>query len=72
MALILQESHLNESQTVSDADGSGFRMLTAEVLDTWQLRWWIMGEVDRVEVLLPIELRQDIQGMLARAHAQYL
>ncbi len=72
LALILQESPLSESQTVSDADGSGFRMLTAEVLDTWQLRWWIMGESDRVEVLLPIELRQDIQGMLARAHAQYL
>jgi hypothetical protein len=31
-----------------------------------------MGESDRVEVLLPTELRQDIQGMLTRAHAQYL
>ncbi|WP_445369516.1 helix-turn-helix transcriptional regulator [Methylomonas sp. BW4-1] len=72
LALILQESPLSDSQTVSEADGSGFRRLAADVLDTWQLRWWIMGEADRVEVLLPIELRQDIQGMLTRAHAQYL
>lgn len=72
LALILQESPLSESQTLSDAEGSGFRRFAADVLDTWQLRWWIMGEGDRIEVLLPIELRQDIQGMLTRAHAQYL
>jgi hypothetical protein len=72
LALILQESPLSASQTLSDADGSGFRRLAADVPDTWQLHWWVMGEADRIEVLLPIELRQDIQGMLTRAHAQYL
>lgn len=72
LALILQESPLSESQTLSDADGSGFRQLTADVLDTWQLRWWIMGEGDRIEVISPIEFRQDIRKMLSRAHSQYL
>jgi predicted DNA-binding transcriptional regulator YafY len=71
LALILQESPLSESQTLSDPDGSGFRRLAANVPDTWQLRWWIMGEGDRIEVLSPIELRQDIQSVLTRAHAQY-
>lgn len=72
LALILLESPLSESQFISETDGSGFRKVVANVLDTWQFRWWIMGEGDRIEVLLPIELRQDIQGMLTRAHAQYL
>jgi hypothetical protein len=32
----------------------------------------LWGKAVRVEVLLPIELRQDVQDMLTRAHAQYL
>ncbi|NOT13102.1 MAG: WYL domain-containing protein [Methylococcaceae bacterium] len=71
LALILQESPLSERQTVTGVDGAGYRMLTAEVLDTWQLRWWIMGEGDRIEVLLPIALRQDIQTMITNSYKQY-
>jgi hypothetical protein len=34
--------------------------ITAEVFDTWQLRWWILGEGDHIEVLEPMDLRQQI------------
>ncbi|QPK64048.1 WYL domain-containing protein [Methylomonas sp. LL1] len=72
LALILQESPLSENQIVSEADSLGFKLLTADVLDTWQLRWWIMGEADRIEVISPSELRQDIQSMLTKAHQHYV
>lgn len=72
LALILQESPLSENQVVSEADSLGFKLLTADVLDTWQLRWWIMGEGDRIEIISPSELRQDIQSMLTKAYQQYL
>lgn len=72
LALILQESPLSENQIISEADSFGFKLLTADVLDTWQLRWWIMGEGDRIEVISPSELRQDIQSMLTKAYRQYL
>lgn len=72
LALILQESPISENQVIYDAGIPGFKRLNADVLDTWQLRWWIMGEGDRIEVVSPKELRQDIQSMLARAYRHYV
>ncbi len=57
-----------------------FLMPTDQDSGGWLPMFWILGnsvgglwgKAVRVEVLLPIELRQDVQDMLTRAHAQYL
>jgi len=36
-------------------------MLTADVEDTAQLRWWLLAFGDQVEVLKPQELRRNMQ-----------
>ena len=71
LALMLDESKLSLNQTITPIDGSGYRDISAEVLDTWQFRWWILGEGDRIEVIAPEQLRQEIQEMLYRTLCQY-
>jgi predicted DNA-binding transcriptional regulator YafY len=45
--------------------------LTATVNDTWQLRWWLMGQGAGVEVCAPQELRAEIKINLEKAVGQY-
>jgi predicted DNA-binding transcriptional regulator YafY len=72
LALILEETRLSENQIISPVNDSGFREITADVSNTWQLRWWILGECDRIEVLAPEELRLQIAESLLRCNQQYL
>ncbi len=72
LALILEETRLSENQRISPVNDSGFREITADVANTWQLRWWILGECDRIEVLAPEELRLQIAESISRCHQQYL
>lgn len=71
LALILDETPLSENQSISSSDQSGYRELTAEVADTWQFRWWIMGEGDRIEVIAPYELRAQIADGVSKAYKYY-
>lgn len=72
LALMLEETRLSENQIISPVNDSGFREITADVSNTWQLRWWILGECDRIEVLAPEELRLQIAESLSRCNQQYL
>jgi len=45
--------------------------LTATVLDSWQLHWWILSQANAIEVLEPPTLRADISEKLSLAHAMY-
>jgi predicted DNA-binding transcriptional regulator YafY len=45
LALILLESPLSESQSISEIDGSGFRKVVANVLDTWHFVGGLWGKV---------------------------
>ena len=72
LALMLEETRLSENQIISPVDGSGFREITADITNTWQLRWWILGESDRIEVLEPEELRLQIAESLSKSYQQYL
>lgn len=65
LARVLSETPLAEDQQI---DGN---MLTATVLDTWQLRWWILSQGAGVEVLGPDELRTAIAQELQQAVARY-
>ena len=45
LALILLESPLSASQSISEIDGSGFRKVVANVLDTWHFVGGLWGKV---------------------------
>ena len=68
---ILEESPLCEQQTLSAKDDTGYRVLEADTLDTWQLRWWILGEAERIEVLGPQSLRYAIINHLSDMNEMY-
>lgn len=69
-AVHLEETPLNASQSLSEAD-DGRIHLTATVADTAQLRWWLLGLGDQVEVVGPDRLRGEIAECLAQALRQY-
>jgi predicted DNA-binding transcriptional regulator YafY len=72
LALMLEETRLSEDQLISPADDLGLREITAAVSDTWQLRWWIFGQCDRIEVLEPEALRLEIAALISKCNQQYL
>ncbi len=55
-AFHLEERPLSEDQTMK-AQEDGRMLVTATVADTAELRWWLLGFGDQVEVLAPDELR---------------
>lgn len=54
----LLESSLSSDQKITECDEDEV-MLEATVLDTLQLRWWLLGFGDQVEVVAPKSLRQE-------------
>lgn len=66
----LSETPLSEDQSLqTHADGRV--RLQASVADTQQLRWWLLGFGDQVEVLGPVALRQEFATIAARLQEQY-
>ncbi len=72
LASILEETRLSNGQAITADNNSGYREITADVADTWQLRWWILGEGDRIEVLEPETLRQEIAESFSKCNQTYL
>lgn len=66
----LAETPLSADQQ-SAADSDGRVLVTATVNDTWQLRWWLMGQGAGVEVCAPSELRSEILNNLEQLIKQY-
>ena len=58
----LLETPLSENQKASKGD-DGELHIEATVKDTRQLRWWLLGFGDYVEVLEPIELRKEFEDI---------
>lgn len=58
----LQESPISEDQRVQELHDGRFE-LTASISDSVQLRWWLRGYGDRVEVLSPKRLRDEFTGL---------
>ena len=65
LARVLNETPLSADQRIEDD------RLTATVLDTWQLKWWILGQGDGIEILQPAGLRTEIAEALNLAANQY-
>lgn len=70
LALHLQETKLSEGQTLTALPDGSYR-LEAEVLETWQLEWWILSQGPALEVLEPEDLREHIHRTLKKAARQY-
>jgi predicted DNA-binding transcriptional regulator YafY len=66
----LEESPMAADQQVS-AEGDGQAIVTASVPDSGQLRWWLMGFGDLVEVLEPGALRAELVAAFEAAASRY-
>ncbi|MCP4753903.1 MAG: WYL domain-containing protein, partial [Proteobacteria bacterium] len=66
----LYETPLSEDQVLKEQD-DGSVLLTATVKNTSELRWWLLGFGDKVEVLKPLKLRREFSDMFARLHGRY-
>lgn len=69
LAALLEETPLSEDQVLEPlADGS---RVSASVTDSWQLRWWILGQAESIEILEPAVLRDATRNSLVSALARY-
>ena len=66
----LSETPLSADQK-SETEADGWVRIAATVNDTWQLRWWLMGQGAGVEVCAPVELRDEIRTVLNDAGSLY-
>jgi predicted DNA-binding transcriptional regulator YafY len=70
VALYLNETMLSADQQMTPEE-NGWMHVTATVNDTWQLRWWLMGQGAGLEVCAPQNVREDIRLELLNAAKQY-
>jgi predicted DNA-binding transcriptional regulator YafY len=70
LAALLEEASLGTDQVVEPAV-QGATRLRVTVRDSWELRWWLMGRADQLEVLSPDWLRREIGEALRKASARY-
>lgn len=69
LAAILNETRLSKDQTLKQIKGDCH--LTATVVDSWQLEWWILSQAAKITVVAPKELRARIAGELSNAAKIY-
>jgi predicted DNA-binding transcriptional regulator YafY len=69
LARILAETPLCAGQKM--VAGQDCQIVSAVVPDSWQLRWWLLGQGDALEVLEPAALRQEIRDTCRRMVALY-
>lgn len=65
----LEERPLSQDQTCSTIDGRV--EVTATVADTEDLRWWLLGFGEHVEVMRPAKLRAEMKRRLVTAASRY-
>jgi len=66
VAAYLAETPLSADQTAQE-EADGWIRLTATVNDTWQLRWWLLGQGAGIEVCAPTTLQAEIKSALVSA-----
>ncbi len=69
-AFHLAERPLSDDQTIAEQK-DGRMLVTATVQDTSELRWWLLGFGDQVEVLSPAELRDEFTHVARSMLSQY-
>ena len=69
-AVHLEESPLGKQQKIKD-DGPDHVVIEVGVPDTSELRWWLLGLGQNVEVLAPKDLRDELQSTIRRMQKLY-
>ena len=67
---LLEETPLSSEQRVTPM-ANGRIEVRASVSDCWELRWWIMGRGNSVEVIRPAALRREMAQAHREAAARY-
>ncbi len=70
VAAHLAETPLSADQK-TEPEADEWVRITATVNDTWQLRWWLMGQGAGVEVCRPVGLREEMRVALSNASKLY-
>jgi len=70
VAAHLYETPLSEDQTMTELQ-DGRIQLTATVQETLQLRWWLQGFGEALEVVKPVHLRRQIAESVHHLAVQY-
>lgn len=68
----LHETPLSEDQVIVADDQEGWVRIKATVNNTSQLRWWLIGFGSQIEVLAPMQLREEMAHefrLMARLYA---
>lgn len=66
----LSETRLSLDQTTTPLEDNHF-CIHANVLDTLQLRWWLHSYAEEIEILEPIELRNEFAESAMKMFAMY-
>ncbi len=69
LARLLSETPISGDQTLKARGGKWH--LKGTVLDSWQLRWWILSHGPGIQILKPTPLAKEIEKTLKAAVAQY-
>ncbi len=69
LASYLAETPLSAGQKIQ-SKGNQY-IITAEVNDSWQLRWWILSQGSAITVLSPVHVRKGIAETLRTAAGNY-
>ena len=67
----LHETALSADQVLTVEERTGTTILEATVLDTEELRWWLLGFGDQVEVVEPEALKDEFRAMVERMFTCY-
>jgi len=70
LASILEETPLSTNQQITMEAADRF-LFNASVVDSWQLRWWILSQGANIEIISPPEIREKTRETLNRALALY-
>lgn len=71
LGMILAETPLGKNQKLSEANKDDWRNLTVSVRDNWQLRWWLLGQGNRIVVQAPAELATKILSTASSVVSAY-
>jgi len=69
-AFHLDERPLSDDQTIAEQE-DGRMLVTATVQDTSELRWWLLGFGDQVEVLKPAKSRKYFTEIASKMASHY-
>lgn len=69
LGIYLAETPLSDKQTIRF--NKGRHLLTAEVPDSWQLRWWILSQGAGIIILTPKHLRTELAEVLNTTYSNY-